>query len=59
LTKAHAIECLQMHNRLQLPTTVVDPIFHLLNQLYSTHKTACQCPSQLEYILANCLNASL
>ncbi|KAI8969069.1 hypothetical protein BDF20DRAFT_143355 [Mycotypha africana] len=33
LTKAHAIECLQMHNRLQLPTTVVDPISHLLNQL--------------------------
>ncbi|KAI8981970.1 hypothetical protein BDF20DRAFT_955769, partial [Mycotypha africana] len=28
-----SIECLQMHNRLQLPTTVVDPISHLLNQL--------------------------
>ncbi|KAI8992085.1 hypothetical protein BDF20DRAFT_811726, partial [Mycotypha africana] len=33
LTKAHAIECLQVHNRLQLPTTVVDLISHLLNQL--------------------------
>ncbi|KAI8984232.1 hypothetical protein BDF20DRAFT_971497 [Mycotypha africana] len=36
LTKAHAIECLQMHNRLQLPTTVVDPISHLLNQQLHT-----------------------
>ncbi|KAI8969035.1 hypothetical protein BDF20DRAFT_804284, partial [Mycotypha africana] len=33
LTKARTIEFLQMHNRLQHPTTVADPISHLLNQL--------------------------
>ncbi|KAI8967869.1 hypothetical protein BDF20DRAFT_828855 [Mycotypha africana] len=33
LTKDHAIECLNMHNRLQLPHDISDPISHLLNQL--------------------------
>ncbi|KAI8982359.1 hypothetical protein BDF20DRAFT_866483 [Mycotypha africana] len=33
LSKTLANECIQMHNRLQLPTTITDPISHLMNQL--------------------------
>ena len=31
LTKSHAIQCLNMHNRLQMPSTIKDPLSFLLN----------------------------
>ncbi|KAG1048806.1 hypothetical protein G6F43_008829 [Rhizopus delemar] len=33
LTKSHSIHCLNMHRRLQLPETMVDPLSFLLNKL--------------------------
>ncbi|ORE07254.1 hypothetical protein BCV72DRAFT_182187, partial [Rhizopus microsporus var. microsporus] len=33
LTKQHAIYCLNMHHRLQIPKTIIDPLSLLLNKL--------------------------
>ncbi|KAG1548195.1 hypothetical protein G6F49_009974 [Rhizopus delemar] len=33
LTKSHAIQCLNMHNRLQMPSAIEDPLSFLLNIL--------------------------
>ncbi|KAI8984774.1 hypothetical protein BDF20DRAFT_408413 [Mycotypha africana] len=45
LTKAHVIDCIKIHNRLQLPHTISDPIFFLLNLLPTSpsrqHKIRC------------------
>ncbi|KAG1579052.1 hypothetical protein G6F48_011453 [Rhizopus delemar] len=37
LTKSHSIHCLNMHRRLQLPETIVDPLSFFLNKL--PHRT--------------------
>ncbi|KAI8967127.1 hypothetical protein BDF20DRAFT_983103 [Mycotypha africana] len=33
MTKQHAIQCLQMHERLIMPISILDPLSNLLNQL--------------------------
>lgn len=33
LTQKHAIRCLHMHRRLQMPHSIADPLSFLLNQL--------------------------
>ncbi|KAG1319162.1 hypothetical protein G6F62_011979 [Rhizopus arrhizus] len=38
LTRSHAITCLNMHRRLQLPSTVTDPLSFLLNILPTSRK---------------------
>ena len=38
LTRTHAIECLHMHRRLQMPQSIPDPLSFLLNKLPTSRK---------------------
>ncbi|KAG0737691.1 hypothetical protein G6F62_009736 [Rhizopus arrhizus] len=40
LTKPHAITCLHMHRRLQMPHTIADPLYFLLNKLHHRKKAS-------------------
>ncbi|KAI7904155.1 uncharacterized protein BX663DRAFT_432013, partial [Cokeromyces recurvatus] len=38
-TRSHSFSCLHMHNRLQMPKSIEDPLSYLLNLLPSTFYT--------------------